>query len=68
MSFNDELEFYDLLELDANGEEDADSECADIDLDGTRYFGSIVTNVYKTIIHMPIFFFRFIDVGNTLIQ
>lgn len=33
MSFNDELELYDLLELDANGEEDP--ECADIDLDGT---------------------------------
>ena len=33
MSFEEELELYDLLELDAIGEED--QECADIDLDGT---------------------------------
>lgn len=33
MSFDEELELYDLLELDAEGEEDR--ECADIDLDGT---------------------------------
>jgi hypothetical protein len=33
MSFDEELELYDLLELDAAGEEDR--ECADIDLDGT---------------------------------
>lgn len=33
MSFNEELELYDLLELDAVGEED--QECGDIDLDGT---------------------------------
>ena len=33
MSFDEELELYDLLELDAQGEED--QECDDIDLDGT---------------------------------
>lgn len=33
MSVDEELELYDLLELDAVGEEDR--ECADIDLDGT---------------------------------
>ena len=34
MSFEEELELYNLLELDAEGEEDR--ECADtIDLDGT---------------------------------
>ena len=33
MSFDEELELYDLLELDAVGEEDP--ETADIDLDGT---------------------------------
>jgi hypothetical protein len=33
MSFDEELELYDLLELDAQGEEDR--ECDDIDLDGT---------------------------------
>jgi hypothetical protein len=33
MSFDEELELYDLLELDAEGEED--QECNDIDLDGT---------------------------------
>jgi hypothetical protein len=33
MSFEEEIELYDLLELDAMGEED--QERADIDLDGT---------------------------------
>lgn len=33
MSFDEELELYDLLELDAEGE--VDQECTDIDLDGT---------------------------------
>ena len=35
MSFDEELELYDLLELDAEGELEEDRECADIDLDST---------------------------------
>ena len=35
ISFDDELELYDLLELDAEGEVDQECGCNDIDLDGT---------------------------------